>query len=240
MRDSIVFYRSFYEAIKEIPLEEQGVVYNAIYGYALDGIEPELVGIAKAIFLLVKPQIDANNSKYANGCKGAEHGKKGGRPQKQNPKETPKEPLRGFELVQEENPKETPNENENDNVNENDLKKEVVEEKKPATAGWVSCYENNIGIITPIVAEEVNSYELADEVVEEAIKEAVKSDVRKPKYICAILKDFAEHNIKTKADVDARRIERERGKLHNKDKPTNAYYNPSQSEFNDLDKFYTN
>lgn len=24
------------------------------------------------------------------------------------------------------------------------------------------------------------------------------------------------------------------------DKPTNAYYNPSQSEFNDLDKFYTN
>ena len=49
MRDSIVFYRSFYEAIKEIPLEEQGVVYNAIYGYALDGIEPELNGIAKAI-----------------------------------------------------------------------------------------------------------------------------------------------------------------------------------------------
>lgn len=114
MRDSIVFYRSFYEAIKEIPLEEQGVVYNAIYGYALDGIEPELNGIAKAIFLLVKPQIDANNTRYENGKKGAEYGKKGGRPKNENPKETPTEP--------QENPKETPNVNVNENVNENDLK----------------------------------------------------------------------------------------------------------------------
>ena len=117
MRDSIVFYRSFYEAIKEIPLEEQGVVYNAIYGYALDGIEPELNGIAKAIFLLVKPQIDANNNRYENGKKGAEYGKKGGRPKNENPKETPTEP--------QENPKETPNVNVNENVNVNDLKENI-------------------------------------------------------------------------------------------------------------------
>ena len=114
MRDSIVFYRSFYEAIKEIPLEEQGVVYNAIYGYALDGIEPELNGIAKAIFLLVKPQIDANNSRYENGKKGTEYRRKGGTPKNENPKETPTEP--------QENPKETPNVNVNENVNVNDLK----------------------------------------------------------------------------------------------------------------------
>ena len=114
MRDSIVFYRSFYEAIKEIPIEEQGIVYNAIYGYALDGVMPELTGIAKAIFLLVKPQIDANNERYENGCKGAEYGKKGGRPKKENPigvsEKTP--------LVENKNPKETPNENDNENDNE--------------------------------------------------------------------------------------------------------------------------
>ena len=109
MRDSIVFYRSFYEAIKEIPLEEQGVVYNAIYGYALDGIEPELSGIAKAIFLLVKPQIDANNSRYENG-------KKGGKP-KTNQNETKTEPKTNQDVTETE-----PNENVNVNVNENDLK----------------------------------------------------------------------------------------------------------------------
>ena len=112
MRDSIVFYRSFYEAIKEIPLEEQGVVYNAIYGYALDGIEPELSGIAKAIFLLVKPQIDANNSRYENG-------KKGGKP-KTNQNETKTEPKTNQDVTETE-----PNENVNVNVNENDLKENV-------------------------------------------------------------------------------------------------------------------
>ena len=112
MRDSIVFYRSFYEAIKEIPLEEQGVVYNAIYGYALDGIEPELTGVAKAIFLLVKPQIDANNAKYENG-------KKGGKP-KTNRSETKPEPKSNQSETKPE-----PNVNENVNVNENDKKENI-------------------------------------------------------------------------------------------------------------------
>lgn len=110
MRDSIVFYRSFYEAIKEIPLEEQGVVYNAIYGYALDGIEPELNGIAKAIFLLVKPQIDANNNRYENG-------KKGGKP-KANQNETKTEPKPNQDVTETEP-------NVNVNVNENDLKENI-------------------------------------------------------------------------------------------------------------------
>ena len=231
MRDSIVFYRSFYEAIKEIPLEEQAVVYNAIYGYALDDVEPELTGIAKAIFLLVKPQIDANNTKYENG-------KKGGKP-KTNQTETKTKPNSNQTETESK-----PNVNVNENVNDNDLKEEVVQEEKPTAAGWVSCYENNIGLVPPMVVEEINSYELVDEVVEEAIKEAVRCDARKPKYICAILRDFVEHNIKTKADVEARRVEREKNKPKNKDrppdKPTSAYVNPAQKEFEDLSGFYAN
>ena len=38
--------------------------------YGLDEKEPETAGIEKAIFLLVKPQIDANNKRYQNGTKG--------------------------------------------------------------------------------------------------------------------------------------------------------------------------
>lgn len=69
MRDSVVFYRSFYDAIKNIPEADQLKVYTAIMEYAMNDIQPEIDGIALAIFLLVKPQIDANNKRYENGKK---------------------------------------------------------------------------------------------------------------------------------------------------------------------------
>ena len=112
MRESFVFYESFYLALSELSAAQQGKIYTAICRYALYGEEPELKGASAAVFKLIKPQIDANNRRYENGKKGAEHGIKGGRPK--NPKETPKEPLT--------NPKETPNVhvNVNENVNDND------------------------------------------------------------------------------------------------------------------------
>lgn len=68
-RDSMVFYRSFYEAIKELNNEQQGKIYNAIFAYSLDFIEPELSGICKTVWTLIKPQLDANIRKYKNGLK---------------------------------------------------------------------------------------------------------------------------------------------------------------------------
>ena len=103
MRDSLVFYRSFYEAVRELPESDQASIYNALFAYALDGEEPQLSGVQAAIFRLMKPSIDSNNQKSENGCKGGEYGKLGGRPPK-NPKKTPKKP--------QENPKETPYEDE--------------------------------------------------------------------------------------------------------------------------------
>jgi hypothetical protein len=70
MRDSTIFYRSFYEAISELTNEQQGIVYNAIFNYALNSVEPELIGIAKTVFTLIKPQLDANNKRFENGSKG--------------------------------------------------------------------------------------------------------------------------------------------------------------------------
>lgn len=99
MRDSFVFYESFYLAISELSATQQGKIFQAICRYALYEEEPELKGASAAVFKLVKPQIDANNRRYENGKKGAEHGIKGGRPK--NPKETPNKPLT--------NPNETPN-----------------------------------------------------------------------------------------------------------------------------------
>ena len=70
MRDGIVFYRSFYDAIKELSDAELAKCFKAIMEYGLDGKEPETSGIEKTIYCLVKPQIDANNKRYQNGTKG--------------------------------------------------------------------------------------------------------------------------------------------------------------------------
>lgn len=114
MRDSFIFYRSFAEAIGSLSNRDRLRLFDALIAYALDDVEPDLSGAARGMFMLIRPQIDANNRRYENGKKGAEHGSKGGRPK--NPKETPNEP--------QENPKETPNENvngnENLNVNQNE------------------------------------------------------------------------------------------------------------------------
>lgn len=115
-RDSVIFYLSFYEAIRELPESEKLKAYEMIFDYAFSGKEPEERGIASAVFKLIKPQIDANNKRYENGVKGGEYGKLGGRPKtpkkpQENPKETPKKPQANAE--------ETPNVNDNDNVNVN-------------------------------------------------------------------------------------------------------------------------
>lgn len=82
MRDGVVFYKSFYESISELPPENALNIYNSIFRYAFFDEEPELSGIEKAIFTIIKPQIDANNRRYENG-------KRGGRPPKKT--ETTKE-----------------------------------------------------------------------------------------------------------------------------------------------------
>ena len=69
-RDSFIFYRSFYEAIKNLPPDMFKKSVEAIMDYGLDEMEPDGDGLEKTIFLLVKPQIDANNKRYANGTKG--------------------------------------------------------------------------------------------------------------------------------------------------------------------------
>jgi hypothetical protein len=69
MRESTVFYRSFYEAIKELDADTQAQVYSAIFEYALNFNELELKGVAKTVFTLIKPQLDANQKRYENGNK---------------------------------------------------------------------------------------------------------------------------------------------------------------------------
>lgn len=70
-RDSCVFYRSFYEAINELDDDQAKLaIYEALFAYALDGVEPEgLKGTPKAILRLIRPVIDKNNQNFMNAQK---------------------------------------------------------------------------------------------------------------------------------------------------------------------------
>ena len=117
-RNSCIFYKSFYDSIKELDPQDQVQIYNAIFSYQFDNIEIDLKGVCKSIFTLIIPQLEANNKRYENGTKG-------GRPKtKTKPNENQKE-TKG---------KSNDNVNENDNVNNNDnIKENIIKErfKKP-------------------------------------------------------------------------------------------------------------
>ncbi len=68
--DGIVFYRSFYEAIKPLQENDKLKIYEAIFEYGLNDSMQELQGVSKSIFTLIKPQLDANKKRRQNGGKG--------------------------------------------------------------------------------------------------------------------------------------------------------------------------
>ena len=82
-RESFIFYKSYYDSIKELKGTEQLKIYNAIFQFQFESEEIELKGVCKSVFNLIRPLLNANNQRYLNG-------KKGGRPKNEN--ETKKKP----------------------------------------------------------------------------------------------------------------------------------------------------
>ena len=78
-KDSIVFYRGWFEAISLYPIETQNKLYNMVFEYGFDGVIPnkkdglEII----AMYNMVKPIIDSNYKKWVGSFKG-------GRPKKED------------------------------------------------------------------------------------------------------------------------------------------------------------
>lgn len=196
-RDSFIFYRSFYEAISELPKENQADTYDAIMQYALNQKEIELTGISKAIFSLVKPQLDANYKKYENGKQ--KKSKKEAN-QKQNESKT--------ETNVNENENVNVNENDNDNVNVSDS---CVDGLQKVT----KFYEQNINLLTPYTTKILEDFteELGQDLVIYAMQIAVENNKKTISYIKAILNNWSKANIKTLEEA-----KRENKKKVNNDK----------------------
>ena len=79
IRDTMVYYRSFRESLRELPPDLYKVVSETIFDYAFEGIAPgaDSNAVAKALFIAIKPVVDNAHNRY-DAC--VENGRKGGAP----------------------------------------------------------------------------------------------------------------------------------------------------------------
>jgi len=134
MRDSCIFYRSFYESINELPDTNKLEIYNAIFSYSLNFIEPELTGLSKSIFTLIKPQLDANIKRFNNGLQPKDKQIKSKTEAKQKQNESKVEANNNV------------NDNVNDNVNVNvNVKENNIEERKLKFASTLEPFKSKYG-----------------------------------------------------------------------------------------------
>jgi len=124
MKESFVFYRSFYEAIQKLPEEYQLELMQVIMKYNFEEELPKMSPVVEAMFTLIKPNIDKASERYER-C--VENGKKGGRPKTET---KPKENLNETKKKPNENQDINLNDNDNDNYNDND--NENNDEQNPA------------------------------------------------------------------------------------------------------------
>lgn len=121
MRGTIKFYRSYWKAalLLQDPVE-RCKYYDALFGYAFDGTEPDLSGTAGAMFVLSKPNIDAYLKRSEAGAKGGSSKREAN--VKQNASKTQAN-VNDFRTEEEEE----------EEVVEVEVKEEIKEEKRKAS-----------------------------------------------------------------------------------------------------------
>lgn len=213
-RDSFIFYKSFYEAIKETNQETQNQLFNAICQKALYENDIELTGTAKILYVLIKPQLEANSKRYADG-------KKGGRPKKETTG-FEEEKTTGFENKK---PNKNNNVNVNDNVNDNNI---ACEDKSSTATAKASKHKygkyNNVLLKDEelqSLKEEYTNYEKLISFLDEYIE--MKGYKAKSHYLA--IKKWVVDAVKEK---------------ENKKQTTKNFKNYEQREYKDLSSLYAN
>lgn len=158
IRDSVVFYKSFYEAISTLQPDEKLKAIEYMMEYALYGREPEGNTAAYGMFLMARPQIDANNRKYENG-------KKGGKPSGDNRDVTKAKPKHNQEITKTEpkrNQTETkpkPNEKEKENVKEKEKDNNTFAPDDDETSPCAGRFQLNDGTYYEVTENDVETFQ---------------------------------------------------------------------------------
>lgn len=87
MKDNkgFIFYKSYANAAKSLPVKEQLRLLWAIIDKGLEDKEPSLPegSISAGMYALIAPNLEANRLRYQKAQTNAENGKRGGRPKKE-------------------------------------------------------------------------------------------------------------------------------------------------------------
>lgn len=191
IQDSFVFYDSFRKAVKKKSDDKRLAFYEAIIDYALTGIEPDLDEELESLFIMAKPQLDANTKRKKDGKKGGRPSKKDDENVSNNYEETivseeeNYKKTSGFENKNHRLKNKKPNVNVNDNVNVN------------ANVNVLEFAEKEFGrTLSSSEVEFINSWEYNPEIIKLAIKETVLNQVYNVKYTDKILYEWEKANLK--------------------------------------------
>lgn len=195
-RGQFTFYRSYFDALKTLPTKLRLAVYEAICGYALDGIDPDLSGAAATAFILIKPTIDSGRRKAANGKKGGSKteakAKQNGSKTEANQKQTASE-------------KEIEKENEIEIENEDEKENDCSKMHDPVIAAVMTAFMDKINPTpSPICIEELKAFaeQMGSECCIRAMDIALDAKKANWNYIRAILRSKLQQGVKCAADWD--------------------------------------
>lgn len=193
IQDSFVFYDSFRKAVKKKSDDKRLAFYEAIIDYALTGIEPDLDEELESLFIMAKPQLDANTKRKKDGKKGGRPSKKDDENVSNNYEETivseeeNYKKTSGFENKNHRLKNKKPNVNVNDNVNVN----------VNANVNVLEFAEQEFGrTLSSSEVEFINSWKYNPEIIKLAIKETVLNQVYNVKYTDKILYEWEKANLK--------------------------------------------
>lgn len=134
MKESFLLYKSFYEPIKNLCVNDKAELLDAIFQYQIEGIEPTNTSRIYPFFLFFKNQFRLDEQKYLKIVeRNKSNGNKGGRPKTEETQVNPNNPLGFLEPKKPYKDKDKDNENEKGNGNE---KKKFI----PPTLEEVTAY----------------------------------------------------------------------------------------------------
>lgn len=205
MKNSFVFHITKYKKlIERLSGDQVKALMLAMCEYTNTGNVPDMDAITEIAFAGVQGQMDEDNQKWAETCLArSAAGKRGGRPSKT-------EKANGFEksnCFSEKQKKQMVLKKAKEAEYECDSDSECDNDVAVATTrAYAKTYQENIGIITPTIVTEAESYiddGMEDEVISLALKESVDAGAKNWKYAKAVLTAWLDKGIFTAEQAKA-------------------------------------
>jgi hypothetical protein len=128
-KDSFIVYRSFFDAIEPLSDADQLALLKQIFEFGLNHIELDLEPLPRAMFSLIKPQLEANHKRWISG-------NKGGRPKTSEDVKRTKGKPNNNQTITKPEPNKNKNVNKNNNANVN--KNNNIDEFVPNNASLIT------------------------------------------------------------------------------------------------------